>query len=239
MEKNMSDVGDNIKSVVGGWSFGGDVPNNFDSHVSKSVPLYHEGHNLICDLSEYFVNNNSVIYDIGCSTGSLLNKLSEIHSKKDNVSFLGIDVEVGMINYAKSRYSNNIQFINDDFININTEKSDLIIAYYTIQFVRPSIRQALINKIYETLNWGGAFIMFEKVRAADARFQDIMTGIYNDYKLRAGYSSDDILNKSRSLKGVLEPFSTQGNIDMLRRSGFADINSIQKYICFEGFLAIK
>ena len=45
--------------------------------------------------------------------------------------------------------------------------------------------------------------------------------------------------KTRSLKGVMEPFSTQGNIDLLKRSGFKDINTIQKYICFEGFLAIK
>ncbi len=235
----MSSVGDNIKTVVGGWTFGGEVPINFDSHVSKSVPLYLEGHDLICDLSDYFINNNSVIYDIGCSTGVLLNKLIEHHSNKKNVQYIGVDIEEGMINYAQNKSSKNIQFINDDFLNINTEKSDLIISYYTIQFVKPSVRQTLMDKIYNSLNWGGAFIMFEKVRAADARFQDIMVGVYNDYKFRAGYSSDDILNKSRSLKGVLEPFSTQGNIDMLKRAGFTDINTIQKYICFEGFLAIK
>jgi tRNA (cmo5U34)-methyltransferase len=77
------------------------------------------------------------------------------------------------------------------------------------------------------------------VRGADARFQDIITALYNDYKLRAGYTPDEIINKSRSLKGVLEPFSTQGNLDMLRRAGFVDINTVQKYLCFEGFLAIK
>ena len=81
--------------------------------------------------------------------------------------------------------------------------------------------------------------MFEKVRGADARFQDILTALYNDYKLRKGYSAEDIISKSRSLKGVLEPFSTQGNVDLLRRAGFEDINTIQKYLCFEGFIAIK
>ena len=45
--------------------------------------------------------------------------------------------------------------------------------------------------------------------------------------------------KSRSLKGVMEPFSTQGNLDMLKRAGFQDVMTIQKYVCFEGFLAIK
>jgi tRNA (cmo5U34)-methyltransferase len=45
--------------------------------------------------------------------------------------------------------------------------------------------------------------------------------------------------KTRSLKGVLEPFSTQGNIQLLKRSGFKDIMTVFKYGCFEGFLAIK
>ena len=81
--------------------------------------------------------------------------------------------------------------------------------------------------------------MFEKVRASDARFQDIMTSLYNEYKLTQDYSVESIFAKTRSLKGVLEPFSTQGNLDMLKRAGFVDINTIQKYICFEGFLAIK
>ena len=38
---------------------------------------------------------------------------------------------------------------------------------------------------------------------------------------------------------MLEPFSTQGNVDMLRRAGFVDHMSVFKHLCFEGFLAIK
>jgi tRNA (cmo5U34)-methyltransferase len=82
-------------------------------------------------------------------------------------------------------------------------------------------------------------LLFEKVRGADARFQDIMTQLYNDYKIDAGYTAENIISKARSLKGVLEPFSTQGNIDLLRRANFVDICTVQKYVCFEGFLAIK
>ena len=47
------------------------------------------------------------------------------------------------------------------------------------------------------------------------------------------------VGKTRSLKGILEPFSTQGNLDMMARAGFVDIMTVQKYLSFEGFLAIK
>ena len=67
----------------------------------------------------------------------------------------------------------------------------------------------------------------------------MMTTLYNDYKLREGYSPEEIIYKTRSLKGILEPFSTQANFDLLKRAGFTDVISVQKYLCFEGFLAIK
>ena len=42
--------------------------------------------------------------------------------------------------------------------------------------------------------------MYEKVRGPDARFQDILSRLYDDYKLEQGYSTDEIISKSRSLK---------------------------------------
>jgi tRNA (cmo5U34)-methyltransferase len=105
--------------------------------------------------------------------------------------------------------------------------------------VHPRIRQEIYNRIYQSLNWGGAFLLFEKVRGPDARFQDIISGIYTDYKLAQGYSASEVIAKTRSLKGVLEPFSTAGNLDMLERAGFADVMTIFKHVCFEGFFCIK
>ena len=66
-----------------------------------------------------------------------------------------------------------------------------------------------------------------------------MTTIYAETKLERGFSAEEIINKTLSLKGVLEPFSTQGNMDLLRRAGFEDIMTVMKNVCFEGFLAIK
>jgi tRNA (cmo5U34)-methyltransferase len=57
--------------------------------------------------------------------------------------------------------------------------------------------------------------------------------------LNNGYTPDEIMGKSKSLKGILEPFSTQGNLDLLKRAGFVDFMTVMKYVCFEGFLAIK
>ncbi len=239
----MPNVGDGLSAQNANWNFKGEVANSFDEHVSKSVPFYKEGHQLVCNLSDFFISNNSVCYELGCSTGELTVKLAKHNNHKPEARFIGIDVEADMIKIAQGKKKEegikNIEFLVDDILQTNLEKADLIIAYYAIQFVRPSVRQQLFEKIYASLQWGGAFILFEKVRANDARFQDIMTSLYNDYKIAQGYSAEEIISKTRSLKGVLEPFSTQGNLDLMKRAGFVDIISVLKYVCFEGFLAIK
>lgn len=236
----MSKVGDNIEAPNAGWTFGGEVPKTFDSHVRRSVPLYLEGHDLVAKVSDYFVGDDSLVYDLGCSTGELISKMGARNPGK-NIRYIGFDEEEGMIKQAKEKCKaeTRAQFFVEDITQLELEPCDFVVAYYTIQFVRPAFRQDLMSRIYKALRWGGAFLLFEKVRGPDARFQDIMTGLYTDYKLEQGFSTDEIVAKTRSLKGVLEPFSTQGNYDLLLRSGFKDITSIMKYICFEGILAIK
>ena len=243
MESKHHLAGDNIKTEDSNWNFSGEVVANFDEHVKKSVPLYLEGHQIVCDLSKFFIKDGSVIYEIGSSTGALSIKLSESNSSKMNVNFVGLDIEKDMVDYASQRLQDegidNVSFKHADIVSEELEKSDLIVCYYTVQFIPPAVRQQVIDKLYQSLNWGGALIMYEKVRAPDARFQDIINTLYFDYKLKQGYSEENIIGKMMSLKGVLEPFSTQGNIDMLRRAGFVDITTVQKYLSFEGFLAIK
>ncbi len=239
----MSQVGDNINAEPGNWKFSGDTTKSFDEHVRKSVPLYLEGHDLICDMSDFFVKDDSVVYEIGSSTGTLTLKLAEHNKLKPDARFIGVDIEDDMVAVANKKKQStpglNVTFLAEDILEMDIEPTDMIVCYYTIQFIKPAVRQMIIDRLYQSLNWGGALLLFEKVRGADARFQDILTALYTDYKIRNGYSAEDIVSKSRSLKGILEPFSSQANIDMLKRAGFVDINTVQKYLCFEGFLAIK
>jgi len=184
-------VGDAIAAANARWDFAGDVAKGFDSHIERSVPGYREVHELIASMSDFFVRDGSLVYELGCSTGTLTAMLGERHSDRD-VTVVGVDREPEMVTVAQQR----------------TEHLP-------------------------------ALLLFEKVRAPDARFQDLMSSLYTDYKQDQGFSDAEIIAKSRSLKGVLEPFSTQGNLDLMSRAGFVDVMSVWKRLCFEGFLAIK
>lgn len=229
----------NILAKNSSWTFTGKVSEKFDQHIQKSIPFYDETHNLISNLSDFFLQDGSIVYDIGSSTGTTLNMIHKRHSNK-RLKLIGIEKVPEMVLRAKKkRINKSIQFLNKDIEKITLKKSDMIISNFTIQFLRAKKRQDIVNKIYKSLNWGGAFIMFEKIRGSDARFQDIFTSLYNEFKLTNGFSEKEIINKTRSLKGVMEPFSDYGNNSMLSRSGFKDIIPIFQWVCFKGYLAIK
>ena len=70
-----------------------------------------------------------------------------------------------MIQVATQKMSENVpnvELICQEIDTYELEKADMIVCYYT-KFINPSVRQALIDKFYESLNWGGAILLFEKV----------------------------------------------------------------------------
>lgn len=151
-------VGNGIETQKNAWSFGGETAKFFDDHVRQSIPGYDLGHELILALSDFFCLPNSVCYDLGSSTGTLIKKLASRHfSSKPGIRWIGVDSIQEMVNEAKEKVPqyDGIEFIHADVRDIEISKSDFIISYYFIQFIPPRDRQALIDKIYSALNWGG------------------------------------------------------------------------------------
>jgi tRNA (cmo5U34)-methyltransferase len=237
---NKNQIDNGIDASKSSWTFSSDkVAANFDEHVKKSVPLYSEAQDLITTMSDFFTTEKSIYYDLGCSTGALTRKVNSKNQHK-NIKSIGIDNSKQMIKEAKKNPLNkSCIFKSGDITEFKFNKANLITSFYTIQFIHPSIRVELIKNIYESLNWGGGFFLFEKTRASDARYQDLITTSYFEYKQNNGFQNEQIFNKYMSLSGVLEPFSDNGNLQILHAGGFSDIEIIFKYAPFTGYLAIK
>jgi len=224
------------------WNFSKKKIPNFSKHIRRSIPFYDQGHELTCQLSDFFVKNNSVCYELGISVGELLLKLVDYHKLYKPCAFwYGVDIEKDMIEEAEKKlgHYSQVKLETADISHYSLKKSDFIVSYYSLQFISARYRQRVLHSIYTALHLGGGFVWFEKVRGNDARFQDILTALYTEYKLEQGFHAEEILEKTRSLRGVLEPFSSEENHQLLRGAGFQAILPIMKYLCFEGILAIK
>ena len=235
--------GEGIRTKPSSWSFEG-ISDDFQMHINKSVPLYSYAHELVASMTDYFVKSSGIVIDIGCSTGNLISSISYRQRHIEDINFYLIDEVEDMINHSKTNINKQAKhkynFICEDIINIDMpSNADIILSMFTIQFTPPSIRQNIVDRIYESLSWGGAFFFFEKINAEDARFHDLLLQNYEDYKITKGYTLEEIKSKQLSLRGVLKPFSTNGNLEILKRAGFVDIQSIFQYGLFKGFLVIK
>ena len=121
----------------------------------------------------FFVHVKSNISDLGCSTGKLIQKLSNYLNYKGN--YFGIDNEKSMANFAKKKFKKkeNIKIEFKDINQVKFKKSSYIISAYTLQFIKPETRLRLLKKIYKSLEWGGSFIYFEKSKSRGCAFSRI------------------------------------------------------------------
>jgi tRNA (cmo5U34)-methyltransferase len=219
------------------------VPRVFVDHARRSVPLYDVGHDLVCDLSSCFVgrSGHGLGYELGSSTGELLRRLATHGPSNATTRWIGLDREPGMVAAAREHCAglDNVDLMQGDVTATSFERCDFVVAYLTLHFVPLEQRVEVVRRVYEALRPGGAFFLFEKVLASDARLEDLVTTVHYRWKRRAGLSPEEILNKKESLLGVLQPVTTADNLDMLRSAGFPSVASVLKHLCFEGFIAVK
>jgi tRNA (cmo5U34)-methyltransferase len=234
-------VDETITAVPGEWRFDQDVSKAFDSHVRKSVPFYEEVQRMVIELSEYFVCDQSIVYDLGSSTGTTLGVLASAHAGKHDVQFIGFDLSESMINEARKKVDRpNVNFHNKNIMDVEfSPLAHFITALFTLQFLTLAERRQILGRINQGLIEGGAFLLVEKVCAEHSKFEDIWTELYWDFKRRQGLTPEQILEKANSIRGVLKPLTTEENRDLLCQTGFEPVEVFFKWYNWAGFLAVK
>ena len=76
VKSNLGKIGDGVSTANASWKFDKTIVKIFDKHITKSVPFYIEGQQLVTQISDYFIKEDSICYELGCSTGSLTYKLA-------------------------------------------------------------------------------------------------------------------------------------------------------------------
>jgi len=225
---------------IGSFEFNDDVACVFDDMLARSIPFYDDTLKLNATILNDFTNDGGVIYDFGSSTLNFLLHFEQNFNRHDNL--IGIDNSISMINQAKSKikaYNSDIDVICGDIENIDMLICDGVIMNYTMQFISPTRRQTLIDKIYNSLKPNGIFIFSEKLKSPSSKIESSFIDIYHKHKQNNGYSLTQIAKKKEALENVLIPFSTNEYIDMCKKSGFIDVDISFKWLNFSTFVAIK
>jgi len=222
------------------WSFDR-VAKHFEDHIERSLPGYRDGHDLICRAMDSFLRDDSRVYELGCATGALARAILARQADRPGLRYVGIDTSERMVEIARRRSEGDVraEYRVADAAETVLEPCSVVVSYYTLQFVPLRHRGRIVLRIYDGLEPGGAFFLFEKVRQDDTEREVMAAEWLHRFKRDRGFSSAEIRAKDRALEGVLETQTAGENEALLRDAGFDTVVPIAQWIPFQGWLAIR
>ncbi|MBU0720775.1 carboxy-S-adenosyl-L-methionine synthase CmoA [bacterium] len=228
------------KPIKKQFEFDEEVAAVFDDMLQRSVPFYGESQKI----TEFFalkkLQEGGIMYDLGCSTATLL---LNIHRKlKNDATLVGLDNSEAMLEQARKKceaYGADIEVKYADILDYEYKTADVFVSNYTLQFIRPLVREELVKKISSSLKKEGIFIFSEKVISHHPKLNKDLIECYYDFKQEQGYSLYEIMQKREALENVLVPYSEEENIKMAKSCGFSHCEVIFRWANFATFIAIK
>jgi len=228
------------KPIKKQFEFDEEVAAVFDDMLSRSVPFYKESQKI----TEFFalkqLENGGIAYDLGCSTASLFINISK--KLKTKAVLIGLDNSEAMLEQARKKceaFGADVELKNADILEYNYKEADVFVSNYTLQFIRPLVREELVKKLALSLKKTGIFIFSEKVISHQPKLNKDLIECYYDFKKEQGYSEYEIMQKREALENILVPYSEDENIKMAKNCGFSHCEVVFRWANFATFIAIK
>lgn len=204
---------------------------DFDNHINNSIKGYDILHDLIINLSSYYIKENSLlpVVDLGCTSGKLIKNI------KDVFGIEGIGYDLTDNNFLEGLDLRVCDITSKDFV---IPECQIVYSVFTFQFIPFEYRLQLMKKVYESLVKGGAFVFCEKEYAETGKFQEIYTFINYNNK-QNNFTGDEILKKERDIRTLMMPNTRSENIKLIQNAGFTSMDIFFKSLNFTGYLIQK
>lgn len=232
-----------IDAVDEDFAFSEKVVEVFDDMLDRSVPFYREVIRATAKLVGSLLEEGDTVVDLGCATGTTLLEFSRLIAL-DSVHYIGVDNSPAMLDKGRLKaemYSKQkqISFLEEDITRIDLNDVGSFILNYTLQFIRPVLREEFLGRIYKSLRPGGSLLLSEKTISHDPFLNRKYIELYHQYKRDKGYSEMEIAKKREALENVLIPFSIEENRSLLKKVGFSTVETYFQWFNFSSFIAVK
>ena len=211
--------------------------------IRRSVPGYETIIALTGLLAEQYAQPDSHCYDLGCSLGAAT---LAMHSRiqQPGCRIIAVDNAEAMTRRCQQHVREagkgvDVEVICADIQNVAIHNASVVVLNFTLQFIAPERRLALLQHIYKGMQPGGALLLSEKIVFADAAEQQRMEALHIAFKKANGYSDLEISQKRSALENVLIPDTLEQHQQRLHSAGFKSVDLWFRCINFVSLLAIK
>ncbi len=223
--------------------FDQNVADVFQDMIQRSVPGYTALNQLLPIVANQFIQENSSIYDLGCSLGEASISIANATTYK-NIKIHAVDNSSAMIEQLENRLKEiklnvPIALLHKDVSDVDINNASFVVLNYTLQFIDRSKRADLINNIYSNMTTNGALLISEKIIYEDRQEDLLMQQLHENYKRQNDYSEMEISQKRQALEDVLVRDTHEQHIIRLKNAGFSKVSILTKYLNFISYLAVK
>jgi tRNA (cmo5U34)-methyltransferase len=227
---------------VKSFAFDQQVTDVFTDMIRRSVPGYETMLKSIAMYCMRYAQNNTTIYDLGCSLGAVAITAAEATKDKD-CHIIGVDTSKPMLQKCQNiidgkKLNKKITLNNADIATLIMSNASVIVSNFTLQFIPKQKRSQVVENIFKGLNAGGVFILSEKFKGCNDS-DSFLIDHYHAYKKINGYSNKEIQSKRKALQDVLVPDNIIEIKNRLTSAGFTKVIKWFQCFNFASFIAIK
>lgn len=227
---------------VGDFTFDDQVVKVFPDMIKRSVPGYGSILSMIGEVAARYVRPGTSVYDLGCSLGACTLVVRPRISSDCVIH--AIDSSSSMTDALSEKLKElpegcRVQLHCQDIRETEIENASLSVLNFTLQFVPKEEREALLRKVADGTQTGGALILSEKICFETEAHQELLTELHHSFKRANGYSELEIAQKRTALENTLIPEHLQTHLDRLKRVGFSVATCWFQCFNFVSIIAVK
>ena len=241
---------DNIYEADAGtepFRFDDTVAAVFPDMLRRSIPGYAASIEAIGSLAARYVRAGTNCYDLGCSLGAATLAMRQ-GIREPGCRIVAVDAAPAMIRRLRqiiaeddrvSGSETDVDIVEDDIRNIEFINASMVVLNYTLQFIDPDDRDALLGRICAGMNDGGVLVLSEKVVDDNPQMERLLVDLHHEHKRRNDYSALEISRKRAALENVLVPETVAAHRARLAAAGFSHSAVWLRYFNFVSIIALR
>jgi tRNA (cmo5U34)-methyltransferase len=217
----------------------------FPSMAVRSIPTYQDGHLLHAAIAANMLRDGGSVLDVGASHGEFFKALSREFAQRgdgpNKLSLVALDNSAAMCEWLRNDLPHvtvlQQDLMENDFLQA-TEKYDFINCMYVLQFLPMFAQRVVITKLCTMLKPGGILSIGQKERhegPVGATLHDAYIG----FRLRNGYSMEEINAKTKALANAMWPMTKNEFIDIMQYCDMGQLTEVTRWGVFATYIVAR
>jgi tRNA (cmo5U34)-methyltransferase len=228
---------------AGNFTFDDNVARVFPDMIRRSVPGYATIVSMTGVLAGRYAAAGSKLYDLGCSLGASTLAMRQ-NVRQPGCEIVAVDNSGAMLARCRSvvgadTHELPVRLVCADLQDVAIEDASVVVLNFTLQFVPPEQRDAVIAGICHGLRPGGIMVLSEKVAFADPRLDALNIELHHQFKRANGYSDLEVARKRSALENVLLPETLECHRERIAGAGFSSCDVWFQCFNFASLIALK